>query len=73
MTLKTAWTILAVGVALNLIDLVTDGKVFGAAGFLKGVNDQLPKAKVPGTEIPVNLGGWIALTGAGLVLYKKFA
>jgi hypothetical protein len=65
-------TLLVIGLALNGIDVAMDGVLFGSQGKLKGLNDALPQTTIPGTEIPINLGGWLVIVGASWFLGKKY-
>lgn len=73
------WTLIVVGLGLNIIELATTpttnkangGKLFGTTGWLKGVNDSLPKVQVPGTTTNVNLGGWLLFAGLLWLLVRK--
>jgi hypothetical protein len=75
--MKPSYLIIA-GLALNLIDLMTaksdgtGGAVFGANGFLAGVNNALPQVKVPYFGTPINLGGWLIIAGAGWWAYREY-
>jgi hypothetical protein len=66
-------TLIVIGLILNGIDTVTDQKVFGPNGWLAPVNDPLPDVNVPGTSLPINLGGWLVITGAIWLLVKRFS
>lgn len=80
-------TLMVSGLALNLIDIATTptgtttgGKVFGAGGALKAVNDALPTVYVPGTKsdiypsgVPLNLGGYLIAAGLIWWLIRRFS
>ena len=75
------WTLIVLGLAMNVIELATTpatnkaggGKLFGATGYLKGVNDSLPVVQIPGTTSNINLGGYTLLVGLVWLLARKFA
>ena len=68
-------TLLIAGLALNAIDTLTSkgegqgGVLFNSTdGFLKWVDSSLGDNKLPGTEIRINLGGYlIAIGGIWLI------
>lgn len=60
--------LLVAGVALQVIDVATDGKVFGASGFLAGVDSAIPKITLPWPEgVQTNAAFW--LIAGGSVMY----
>jgi len=60
--------LLVAGVALQVIDVVTDGKVFGSSGFLHGVDAAIPKMSLPiGDGVQTNTAFW--LIAGGSVMY----
>jgi len=81
------YTLMGVGLLMNAVDIATGsagsgGKLYGPQGWLRQVNDMLPKVTVPGTKgvtsiypegIPVALGGWLFLAGLILLLWRKYA
>ncbi len=53
------------GVGLQLIDVATDGKVFGAGGFLAGIDGSIPKVTLPWPSgVQTNLAAWMIAGGA---------
>lgn len=60
--------LIVAGVALQVIDVVTDGKVFGTTGMLSGFDKAIPKMTLPiGDGVQTNIAFW-AIAG-GAVMY----
>lgn len=58
------------GVALQVADVVTDGKVFGASGFLHGVDSAIPKATLPiGDGVQSNAALWLIVGGSAMYFF----
>ena len=60
--------LIVAGVALQVIDVITDGKVFGSTGMLHGLDKVIPKMTLPiGDGVQTNVAFW-AIAG-GAVMY----
>lgn len=74
---KIALYLIVAGVALNVVDAFTTkdaasgGAVFGANGFLKGIDASVPHPKI--MSVPINTAGWMVIAGAGLWAFNKWA
>jgi hypothetical protein len=79
MSKKTAYTLIAVGLALQVLDLATSkngtgGVVFGNNGFLKPIDDKVPKLTLFRTDagaVQTNMAFWLILAGVLFLLLKR--
>jgi hypothetical protein len=79
MSKKTAYTLIAVGLGLQVLDLATSkngtgGVVFGDNGFLKPVDDKVPKLTLFRTDegaVQTNFAFWFIAAGVLLLLLKR--
>lgn len=73
---KLPMTLLIAGLAMNALDTITakngsGGVLFGPTGFLKGIDESLPDTNVPGTDIRINLGGYLVALGGAWMLVNE--
>jgi hypothetical protein len=76
---KTAYTLIAIGLALQVLDLATSkngtgGVVFGDSGFLKAVDDRIPKLTLFRTdtgEVQTNMAFWLIAVGVLFLILKR--
>ena len=79
MSKKTAYTLVAIGLALQVLDLSTSkngsgGVVFGDKGFLKPVDDKIPKLTLFRTNtgaVQTNMAFWLIVVGVLFLLFKR--
>jgi hypothetical protein len=79
MSKKTAYTLIAIGLALQVLDLATSkngtgGVVFGDSGFLKPVDDKIPKLTLFRTNagaVQTNMAFWLIVAGVLFLLIKR--
>jgi len=79
MSKKTAYTLVAIGLALQVLDLGTSkngtgGVVFGDKGFLKPVDDKIPKLTLFRTNdgaVQTNMAFWLIVVGVLFLLFKR--
>lgn len=76
---KLPMTLIVVGLGLNVVEIATTpatsgasgGKLFGTTGILKSVNGMLPAMNLPGSAMPINIGGWMVIIGVVWLIIRK--
>jgi len=79
MSKKAAYTLVAIGLALQILDLATSkngtgGVVFGDQGFLKPVDDKIPRLtlfRINGGAVQTNMAFWFIVAGVLFLLFKR--
>jgi hypothetical protein len=79
MNRKMAYTIIAAGLAMQIVDLATSrngtgGVLFGDSGMLKFVDDKIPKLTLFRTDqgaVQTNVAFWFIAVGVVMLLIKR--
>lgn len=72
MSQKLGVQLMVAGLALQIIDVATQGKVFGAGGWLAGVDSAVPKITLPWPAgVQTNIAFWLIAGGAVMYLAKR--
>lgn len=72
MTKKLGVQLMIAGLSLQLVDVATSGKLFGAGGWLAGIDAAVPKLTLPWPAgVQTNVAFWLIVAGAGIWLAKR--
>lgn len=65
MTKKLGIQLMVAGLALQVVDVATDGKLFGTGGVLAGIDQAVPKLTLPWPPgVQTNVAFWVIVAGA---------